>query len=225
MTRTAAVLGVAAILSAHPAAAQNSKPRFYLASSTAIDAGSRGTLFSAAMPTVGGIFGVQLTDGASLEVEVDRGFHDTASTAEALWTSLAQPGASREEIERLGIRARFDRTQWAGPGISGHVLWRTREPGRVNAGLLAGVSSRRYSSRVVRTPTSLPPELPPDHPFARSDDSLRRMNGSGFTAGVVIFVRLSDALTVAPDLRFTRGMITDDPYTAFRAGTRLMWSF
>jgi hypothetical protein len=179
------------------------------------------------MPTAGGLFGVRLTEGLSLEIEIDRGFRETARTAEVLWTSLAQPGASREEIERLGTRARFDRTQWAGPGVSAHILWRTHEPARVNAGLFAGVSMRRFNSRVVRTPVSVPLELnvPADHPSLRVDNSLRRMNGTGPTVGVVILVRLTDALTVAPDLRLTAGMITNDRYLALRAGTRLMWSF
>jgi hypothetical protein len=223
----AAVFGVAALLCAHPAAAQNPKPRFYIASSTGIDGGRRGPIFGATVPTAGGLFGVQLTDRVSVELEVDRGFHETARTAEAVWISLAQPGASRDEIERLGIRARFDRTQWVGRGLSAHVLWRTRELGRVNVGMLAGVSSRRYSSRVVRTPVSFGPgvTLPADHPYLKVDDSVRRLEGTGLTVGVVIFVRLTDGLAVAPDIRFTRGMITDDDYILFRAGTRVMWSF
>lgn len=227
MIRTAAILAVAAILFARPAAGQNSAPRFYVASSMGMDGGSRGPIFGAAMPSAGGIFGVQVTNGLSLEVEVDRGFHRTARTAEALWISLAQPGASREDIERLGIHARFDRTQWAGAGVSGHVVWRTHDPGCVNAGLLVGLSSRRYSSRVVRTTVSLGPglSLPADHPYLGVEDSVRRMAGTGLTGGVVIFVRLTEAFSVAPELRFTRGMITDDHYQVLRAGTRLVWNF
>ena len=227
MIRTLAILAVAAILPAQPAAGQSSAPRFYAGISTGIDGGSRGPIFGASMPSAGGLFGVQLTAGIGLEVEVDRGFHDTARTSEALWISLAQPGATREEIERLGIYARFHRTQWAGRGVSGHVVWRTHDPGRVNAGLLVGVSSRRYSSRVVRTPLSSGSgvNLPADHPYFTVEDSVRRMAGTGLTGGVVIFVRLTDQLIIAPDLRFTRGMITDDDYKVLRAGTRVVWRF
>lgn len=67
--------------------------------------------------------------------------------------------------------------------------------------------------------------LSPDRQDLRPSDSTRHMAGGGLTGGLLVFVRLTPALTVAPELRCTTGIITDDPYRVFRTGVRLMWSF
>jgi hypothetical protein len=202
--------------------------RFYAAATTSIDGGNRGDLFVGALPTAGLLFGVRLSRGWSLEAEVDQGFQEGTRSAEDFWTSFPPtPSTNREEFERYGVKARFDRTQSAGTGWSAHVLWRTREPSLVNAGLFGGVSGRAYDSRVVRTPTFVSPliNLPPAHPALLPEDTSRRMNAGGFTGGVIVLVRTTDRLTIAPEFRFTKGFITDDPYTAFKLGVRAMWAF
>jgi hypothetical protein len=51
------------------------------------------------------------------------------------------------------------------------------------------------------------------------------MNGAGLTGGVMVLIRLTRTITLAPELRYTHGMITDDPYRVFRSGVRMMWGF
>ena len=51
------------------------------------------------------------------------------------------------------------------------------------------------------------------------------MAGSGLSGGVVVLVRVTRQLSIAPELRFTAGLITDDPYYVLRSGVRAMWSF
>ncbi len=174
------------------------------------------------------LFGARLTGAWSLEGEIDHGFQEDFRTSEAFWISFPPTQTTnRDDFERYGVKARFDRTQTAGTGWSAHVMWRTREPGRVNAGVLGGVSGRAFDSRVVRTPTFVSPliNLPPTDPVLLPEDFTRRMNAGGFTCGVIVLVRTTERLTIAPEFRFTEGFITDDRYTVVKLGVRAMWAF
>jgi len=214
------------LLAGIPAAEAQS--RVYLGMTTAADGGIRGDIPGGAVPSVGGMIGVRLTEAWSIEVEVERGFRTTtAGSGESVIVSFPPTtNPTREEIELYGIRARSDRTQTAGGGWSALAAWRTREPGRVNVGLLGGVSSRVYTTHLVRTTTFVSPlvDLSPNYRLP-DENSTRRMVAGGLTGGLVIFVRVTPHLTIAPELRLTTGMITDDPYRVFRSGVRAMWSF
>ncbi len=224
MTRTPLVACVL-LLAGVPAAQAQS--RVYVALTTAADTGERGNIPGGAVPSVGGLIGIRLTDAWSVELEAERGFRTTtAGSSESVIVAYPPTrNPTREEIEAYGIRARSDRTQTAGTGWSAHAVWRSREPGRVNVGLLAGVSSRVYTSSLVRTTTFVSPLLEPGTYRLPDENSSRGMVAGGLTGGVVIYVRLTRQLTVAPDFRFTGGLITDDPYKVFRTGVRAMWSF
>ena len=222
------IIAIVVGLAATPAAAQSAHSRFYVAATTAVDAGQRGNVPGGAVPSAGMLFGVRLSDAWSVEAEVEQGFRTTSTSSEAFFVSYPPTRTEdRDDFERYGVKARFDRSQQAGPGWSAHVMWQTREPGRVNAGLFAGVSSRFYDSRVVRTTTFVSPliDLPADHPSVLGEDSTRRLNAGGLTGGLAVFVRVTDAFTLAPEIRLTKGFITDDPYAVFKTGIRAMWNF
>jgi hypothetical protein len=222
--RAIVVVFSATLLMSTAAAAQS---RVYLAAGAAVDGGSRGMIPSGAVPSASGLVGIRLTDAWSVEVEIERGFRTTGTNQEAVFVSFPPSNPTREEIERFGIRGRFERTQKAGPGLAASVMWRSREPGRVNVGVFGGVAARAYDSRVVRTTVFVPPQLTLQAnssnllPF----DETRRMTGGGPTGGLIVFVRVSPSLTVAPEFRYTHGIITDDPYRVFRTGVRVMWRF
>lgn len=225
MARSALVLFLLPLVGTPAAQAQ---PRLYVAVTTAADTGERGNIPGGAVPSLGGMIGLRLTDAWSIEVEVERGFRKTtAGSGEAVIVAFPPTrNPTREEIELYGIRARSDRTQIAGVGWSAHAAWRSREPGRINVGLLAGVSSRVYTSRLVRTTTFVSPLLNLSPAYRLPDEnSSRRMVAGGLTGGLAIFVRVTRQLTVAPEFRVTTGLITDDPYKVFRSGIRAMWSF
>jgi hypothetical protein len=225
-TAFALVIGILVALPAGAQPARNS--RFYAAATAAVDVGQRGNVPGGGVPSAGMLFGVRITPAWSVEAEIEQGFRTTSNTSEDFWVAYPPtPTANHEEFERYGIKARFDRSQKAGTGWSAHVMWRTREPGRVNAGFFGGVSSRFYESRVVRTTTFVSPliDLPPTHSSVLGEDSTRRLNAGGFTGGLAILVRAAGRLTIAPEIRLTKGFITDDPYTVFKTGVRAMWSF
>ncbi len=225
MTRVPLVACVLVLAAIPDALAQQS--RVYVALTTAADAGERGHIPGGAVPSIGGLVGIRLSDAWSLELEAERGFRTTtAGSGESVLVSYPPTRTpTREEIELYGIRARSDRTQIAGPGWSAHAVWRSREPGRVTIGLLAGVSSRIYTTRLVRTTTFVSPLLEPGSYHLPDERSGRRMAAGGLSGGVVVLVRVTRHLTLAPEFRFTTGLITDDPYRVFRSGVRAMWSF
>ena len=227
MRTTVAVCAVL-LLGMGTARAQPTTKRFSVAATTAVDAGDRGNFRGGAVPSVGLLIGFRLNGAWSLEAEIEKPFETTSNTSEAFWVSYPpSSNASREDFERYGIKARFARSQSAEYGWSAFVMWRTREPGRVNAGIFGGVSARTFTSRTVRTTTFVSPliDLPPTHPSVLGEDSLHRSTSGGITGGLAILVRTTDSLTLAPEFRVTKGFIRDDPYTVFRVGMRAAWSF
>lgn len=226
MRLTAIVTFAVAACWVAPAAAQT-RPRFYVGGSTAADLGWRGPVSGGAVPSAGVLFGVRVTEAWSVELEADRAFREKGRTDDAMWISFAPANSTREEIERVGIRARWVRTETAGRGGSAHVMWRSRAPGRLNAALFGGVSVRQYHSRTQRTILSVPAEagISQDNPLLVASDSTRALVGGGLTGGLLVLVRLTSRLTVAPELRYTFGIITNDPYQVVRPGVRMMWRF
>lgn len=223
-----ALITCAVLLGTLAAEAQTMDRRFYLAATTGADGGNRGAIPGGAVPSAGVLFGARISEAWGVEVEIERAFRTTSRSNESVWISYPpMQNPARADIERYGIRARFDRTEEAGAGRSAHAVWRSREPGRVNAALFGGISGRVYDSRVIRTTTFVSPELnlPPTHGSLQNDASSRRMAAGGLSAGVLMLVRVAPAFTIAPELRCTAGLITDDPYRVIRIGVRAMWAF
>ncbi len=210
-----------------PVAAQST--RIYVGASAGVEAGSHGPVDLSSVRTLGGAVGIHVAGGWSIEFEADQGFGSTQrEDGEVFWLSYAPPGSSREEIERLAIRARFTRIDSAGTGYTARAVWRTREPGRVNVALFAGVAQRSFKKRVIRTITHIPEDsgAPPDSPNLRDADETRTIVGGGLTGGLMIPVKLTGAVSIAPDVRFTFGLIGDEStYRIFRGGVRVLWRF
>ena len=227
--RSITVACVLIVGSVTPAAAQGPTKRFYVAPTTAVEFGRRGDVPGGAVPSAGGMIGVQIGGGWSVEAEVDRGFWTTSRSDESFWISFPPLGwsGSREEFERYGVKARFDRSEEARIGWSIRTVWRTRAPGRVNVAFLGGVSSRVYIQRVLRTPTFVSPEIDlTDRGWVLEPGRQRHAVGArGYTAGLMIPVRATHALTVAPELRITRGAADGERFTNSRLGLRAMWAF
>lgn len=224
MARIFALAVVAVMCGSGPALAQSS--RIYAAGTVAADSGSRGPVSIGTLGTAGGILGVRLSPGWSVELHADRGQGSASSSAEALWTSSAPAGASRAEIERLGVFARFDRSYKAENGYSALVVWNARQPGRVNVALSAGLSTRFFKNRVVRTITRVPDGVSLDDQRFQDGDESRTFNGGGITGGVLVPIRVAARVTVAPELRLSLGRMNNNAgYSALHTGVRVMWGF
>ena len=225
MAHSFAAISLLLVLTLTATAHAQGGERVYLAASTGVDGGSRGLVPAGRIPSVSGILGIRIASGWSADIEVERAFRDTVRSAEAVWISLAPPNAARDEIERLGIRARFERTERAGAGLSALATWRTREPRRLNGAVSVGVSTRAFDTRVVRTITAVPAGFSLIDPRWPGEDSSRTRRGSGITVGGQLIAAVTDRLSIAPEVRFTSGIMTgDDPYRVLRAALRLSWA-
>jgi hypothetical protein len=223
--RTIAIACSMMLAGAMPALAQGH--RVYAAAIGGLDAGARGPVASSGIPTIGGTVGLRFSDGWSIEGEIGRGFHSRERFDEGLWLSRVGSGATREEIEQNGVYARFDRTERARLGWAVSAVWKSREPGRLNAALFAGIGSGRFTMRTVRTVTALGPAVDPSptNPDLQPGDTTRTIAGGGPTGGVRVLFRISPTLTLGPELRCTVGVINDRIYSVVRVGGRLTWGF
>ena len=225
MTRLALFVCVAVLAAASPGVAQ---PRLSVSATTAIDGGERGNIPGETVPSVGVVIGLALTEAWGVELEIERGFMTThAGSGESVLISFPPSrNPTRQEIELYGIRTRDERTQTAGPGWAAHARWRSRDPGRVNISLLAGLSARVYESELVRTTTFVSPLLNLSPSYRLPDEhSIRRMVGWGLSGGLTIPVRITSRFALEPEVRVAAGFITNDRYRVLRAGLRTTWSF
>ena len=225
-----AVLILAMVVTASvPAAAQSN--RVYVAGVFAGNGGGRGPVDVGTIPTAGGLVGLRLTGAWSLEFEIDRGFGESSERVfEGLLSSqVSGPGPySREELERTGIFGRSVHSDSVANGYSAQVVWKSREPGRVNVALLGGLSWRTFDQFHSLAITGVGPGVtyPQGHPALRSFAETHALTGGGVTAGGLVPIRVTSALTLAPEFRVTMGLITDEStYKVMHTGVRVMWGF
>ena len=227
MLKIASLL-IVCIAAAVPAHAQSSP--LYGGVTAGSDGGRRGPVDLGSFPTVGGAVGVRFANAWSIELLIDRGF---GRSADRVFEGLLQvqtnvPISSEEERQRKGIFGRTVENSKAGIGYSAQIVWRSRAPGRVNAAFYGGISWRRFERHYTKTITAVGPEVTysPAHLALQNVDHRRPTTGGGLTAGVMLPIHLADRLTVAPDVRMTFGLITDEStYEVVQAGVRLVWGF
>jgi hypothetical protein len=221
----AALVSVGAV----PAAAQSG--RIYAAGVAGVNAGARGAVDVGTVSTMGGLVGLRVTGAWSIEFEMDQGWGNSSERVfEGLLSAqLSGPGQpTPQELEQYGV---FGRSVWSdstGRGYAAHVVWKTREPGRVNAAVFGGVSWRNFNSRHAVTITHVGPGVtyPPGHQATTSSVSHRPRTGGGLTGGVMVPIRVAGQLTVAPEVRYHNGIFPNGArYNVFQLGTRLMWGF
>jgi hypothetical protein len=177
--------------------------------------------------SIGAVFGVRLTPAFSIEVEAARGLGDLDRDFAGRFISFAGPSASFEERERLSVTVQRI-TRWR-PGFSGTVvaMWRPHVTGRVGGALFAGVTGTRYDESDRHVVLDIPVEVNRTEADIHRmlPDTSRSIVRGGLTIGLLIPVRLTRNVTVAPDVRYLWGSIGDEIYTTVRAGARLLWGF
>jgi hypothetical protein len=177
--------------------------------------------------SIGAVVGVQLTPTFSIEFEGGLGLGELGRVYSGKFVSFAGPGASREEIERLAVTMQSD-TRWK-PRGGGSVfaVWRSTGPSRIGAAVFGGLTATAYDVRntltVVEIPTGVDATEPDLHRMM-PDSHGSRMRG-GLTAGLLVPVRLSRDLSIAPEVRYTYGSFGDEIYTVLRGGARILWRF
>lgn len=205
-----------------------SNRRLYIGPTVGVEGGSRADIELGGVRTAGGVLGLKLGSRWSVEVEIDNGSGTSERISQGFLFSL-RPYANAEEQRRVGVFGRSVRHDLAGWGFSAQLVWRTDEPGRVNAAFFTGINARRFLHHHERTITEIGPEagIPPDHPELRVIDTTEFLRGGGYSAGVLVPIRLARELHLAPEAKFTFGGVSgsDGYYSVFRTGVRLLWGW
>lgn len=202
---------------------------FYLGGTAGVELGSRDDIHVGGVRTAGVVLGIPIGGRWSVEFEADRGDGISDERVFEGFLFSRQPAPTDEERQRVGVFGRSSYMELAGGGYSAQVVWRTREPGRVNAAVFTGISWRRFLQHHERVITEVGPDadISPDDPELAPVDTLQRLTGGGYSAGVLIPIRLGGEFHLAPEARFTFGGISggDGFYRVFRTGVRLLWGW
>ena len=209
------VIGV--LTSSTPAEAQSGP---YVGGSAGMEGGMRGNIDLGRLPVGGGVLGWRFSDSWSAEVHLDGAVGESSPRQ---FDTLLYTGLTLTS-EVYGRTVRQDR---AGIGYSVLAVWTSGSSGRVRASVTMGVSERRFQTREITTVSRVGPDvnLPPTHPALQDRDETSTLLARGLTGGFMVPIIVGKGWTVAPEIRFTRGLwngyISD--YLTVRA--RLMWGF
>jgi hypothetical protein len=177
--------------------------------------------------SIGAVFGLRLAPAFSLEFEASGGLGEASRVYSGTAISFAGPGASREEIERLGVTLQSD-TRWnPGFGWSALAMWRSTGAERIGIAVFGGVTATQYDERRTLTVVSIPTGVDVTEAELHRmmpDEQQSRIRG-GLTGGVLIPIRLTAQISVAPEFRYTYGSIGDEKYNTLGGGARVTWAF
>ncbi len=140
--------------------------------------------------------------------------------------SFAGQGASREEIERLGVLTQFTNERVVSSVVSFGVTFHPRRStARVQPRLFTGVTTHFVRDRTRRDFLSWPPTVTIDELRRMQPESESRRAIGSLTLGGGAAIDLTRTLVVIPELRYDYGSIGDELNDALRAGVRLVWRF
>jgi hypothetical protein len=177
-------------------------------------------------PGIGVAGGVRLTSRFHAEIELVRPagtfFREYTGTS----VSFAGPGASRAEIERLGVVTTFSYERRILHTVSGGIVFHARARGRWTPLFYAGVANQHVVNVSRRVPVRLPEGVDPVKLARVVPEEERHVRNLGaLTGGVGVSLALTRRLSVMPDLRIDYGSIGDEIENAIRPSIRFTWSF
>lgn len=220
------VLGVVCLASIAPASAQVSE-RFEVAAIARTDRVSFEADQHAVLPVAGASVAYRFWRDTRIEWEVTAASGESRRSYEGDFVSYAAPGASREEIQRMSIVARRTMINRPGLGMAAAVAVETRQAGRVNVGLRAGVSVRQYSYVDDITILRVPEGVTIEKAEATLPDGSGRRARSGILLGLSVPVRVVGRLYVTPEVRWVWGgpARIGNNYDEATFGARVGWRF
>ena len=180
-----------------------------------------------AAPLAGIGAGIRVKPWLTVEAELLRPTATLQRQYSGVSFTFAQPGASREEIERLGVLTRFTTERRVSVGFSGGVAFHPRPQGnRVQPRVFAGITNYSVSELDTREPLRLPPGVSLEQILRMQPRTERRSHQHGaLTAGLGVAIAVTERLAVVPELRYDYGSIGDEINDVTRAGVRVLWRF
>jgi hypothetical protein len=169
---------------------------------------------------------VMLTSRVGIDGDLTTTSSRITRSYEGTFISYAQAGASREEIERMGVVARRDLHYVPGLGGSLALTGRTKVDG-VTLVFRIGGAARRYVETsditILRVPEGIDPRLPEQ----TIRDERRETIRSGILFGVDAPMRVTRHIHVAPEFRAVLGGTPDGSrsYHEVSLGARVSLAF
>ena len=182
---------------------------------------------NARLPVTGVGVAYRLWRNMRLEGEVTMASGESRSSYEGDFISYAEPGATREEFQRMAVIARRTTVNKAGLGFATAVAVETRERGRVNLILRAGISLRRYDYIEDTTVLRVPEGVTVEQAESAMPDGRGQRGRSGLLFGASVPIRIAGRLHVAPDVRWVWGgpARIGNNYDEGIVGARVLWKF
>jgi len=220
------LIGIVWIAGAAPASAQASE-RFEIAAIVRSDRVSFEGGQNARLPVTGIAIGYRIWSNMLIEAEVTTASGESRRNYEGDFISYAGPNATREEFLRMAVIARRTTINKAGPGFSTGVAIETRDPGRVNLALRAGVSFRQYNYIDDTTVLRVPDGVTFEQAEAAMPDAHGRRGRSGILMGASVPIRIAGRLHIAPEVRWVWGgpARVGNNYDEGALGARAIWKF
>jgi hypothetical protein len=220
------ILGVAWLAGVASAWAQVSD-RFEVAAVARADRVSFEGGQSARLPVTGVAIGYRIWSHMRIEAEITKASGESSRSYEGAFISFDGPSATHEEFLRTAVFARRTTVNKAGPGFATAVAVETREPGRVNLALRAGVSFRQYDYVEDTTVLSVPEGVTFERAEAAMPDFRGQRGRSGLLVGASVPVRMTGRLQVAPEMRWVWGgpARVGNNYDEATIGARVTWRF
>lgn len=212
-----AVTAATLVVLAQPAAAQTREPRVTVsavAQQEVVDVDGGSGAFTAA----GAGLSVRLVRFISVFGELTGAGGELNDAYEGIFVSIAPPGASREEIERLGVVLQRARTWRPGLGGAFGVAFHSPRSQPLGVELQVGLAGRSLELTDTKRLVRLPEGWDPSRSTGEGTEVSTRSRG-GIMAGVSVPVRIGSRVTIAPDLRFAF-TLADEDYTAWTLGAR-----
>jgi len=176
-------------------------------------------------PAPGFVLGLAVSRLVDVEFEAMFPTDTFDRTTTAISTSFAERGASREEIERLGVTTRYDRRREITANYSFVAVIHPAATSRVVPGLVAGVTVQRAHNSTRYTPISIPAGVDPNNSLILDGEERHTRNISAPTIGGQVAIRVTPHFHVVPDLRYDYGSIGDELNNALRLSVRGIWRF
>jgi hypothetical protein len=140
--------------------------------------------------------------------------------------SFAGPGASRDEIERLGVLTQFTNEREVSSVVSfGATFHPRRSTARVQPRFFTGVTTHFVHDRRRLDFLSWPPTVTIEELRRMQPESEGRRAIGSLTLGGGAAIDLTRTLVVLPELRYDYGSIGDELNNVLRTGIRLVWRF
>jgi hypothetical protein len=200
--------------------AASAQSRFYLGGSAGLEEGQRGNIDIDSIPAAGGLVGWRFHENWSIELHADRAFGESRVRVfeDLIYTNFT---LTSEVYGRVVTQDR------AGESFSLLGVWRSKPSGRVRAAVTMGFSERRFETHETMTISRVGPDVPlaPNHPLLQPTEETRTLRARGLTGGFMVPITLGAGLTVAPEIRLTRGLWQGFISTYAIAGARMMWGF